>query len=69
MSQSTVEPPNKGHFENGPFVLCSEVVPISGVCHILIVLVFNKDIALKGMTVRIRTVTGIIKRCSSRPIH
>ena len=25
----TVEPPNKGHFGNGPFVLCSEVVLIS----------------------------------------
>ena len=24
----TVEPPNKGHFGNGPLVLCSEVVPI-----------------------------------------
>ena len=22
---NTVEPPNKGHFGNGPFVLCSEV--------------------------------------------
>ena len=28
---STVEPPNKGHFGNGSFVLCSEVVPISEV--------------------------------------
>ena len=27
----TVEPPNKGHFGNGSFVLCSEVVPISEV--------------------------------------
>ena len=27
----TVEPPNKGHFGNGPLVLCSEVVPISEV--------------------------------------
>ena len=26
-----VEPPNKGHFGNGPFVLCSEIVPISEV--------------------------------------
>ena len=26
---SSVEPPNKGHFGNGPLVLCSEVVPIS----------------------------------------
>ena len=34
---STVEPPNKGHFGNGPFVLCSEVVLISEVCHILTV--------------------------------
>ena len=28
---STVEPLNKGHFGNGSFVLCSEVVPISEV--------------------------------------
>ena len=28
---STVEPPNKGHFGNGPLVLCSEIVPISEV--------------------------------------
>ena len=27
----TVEPPNKGHFGNGPLVLFSEVVPISEV--------------------------------------
>ena len=33
----TVEPPNKGHFGNRPFVLCSEVVLISEVCHILTV--------------------------------
>jgi len=32
----TVEPPNKGHFGNGSFVLSSEVVPISEVHHILI---------------------------------
>ena len=30
-SAYTVEPPNKGHFGNGPLVLCSEVVPISEV--------------------------------------
>ena len=28
---NTVEPPNKGHFGNGCFVLCLEVVPISEV--------------------------------------
>ena len=28
-SEPIVEPPNKGHFGNGSFVLCSEVVPIS----------------------------------------
>ena len=28
---NTVEPPNKGHFGNGPLVLCSEVVLISEV--------------------------------------
>ena len=28
---TTVEPPNKGHFGNGSFVLCLEVVPISEV--------------------------------------
>ena len=33
--QYTIEPLNKGHFGNGPFVLCSEVVLISEVCHIL----------------------------------
>ena len=32
----TVEPPNKGHFGNGSFVLSSEVVPISEVHRILI---------------------------------
>ena len=31
ITKSTVEPPNKGHFGNGPLVLCSEVVPISEV--------------------------------------
>ena len=34
----TVEPPNKGHFRNGSFVLSSEVVPISEVHCILILL-------------------------------
>ena len=29
--RGTVEPPNKGHFGNGSFVLCLEVVPISEV--------------------------------------
>ena len=33
---STVEPPKKGHFGNGSFILSSEVVPISEVHHILI---------------------------------
>ena len=33
---ATVEPPNKGHFGNEPFVLCSEVVPISEVHYVLI---------------------------------
>ena len=31
----TVEPPNKGHFGNGHFVLFSEAVPISEACHCL----------------------------------
>ena len=31
----TVEPPNKGHFGNGQFVLFSEAVPISEACHCL----------------------------------
>ena len=35
---NTVEPPNKGHFGNGFFVLSSEVVPISEVHCILIFL-------------------------------
>ena len=30
---ATVEPPNKGHFGNGHFVLFSEAVPISEACH------------------------------------
>ena len=34
----TVEPSNKGHFG---FVLCSEVVPISEVCYVLIASSFN----------------------------
>ena len=34
----TVEPPNKGHFGNGSFVLSSEVVPISEVHCILLLL-------------------------------
>ena len=34
---TTVEPPNKGHFGNGSFVLSSEVVPISEVHHVLII--------------------------------
>ena len=33
----TVEPPNKGHFGNGHFVLFSEAVPISEACHCLII--------------------------------
>jgi len=36
----TVEPPNKGHFGNGSFVLSSEVVPISEVHSILIYYIF-----------------------------
>jgi len=38
----TVEPPNKGHFGNGSFVLSSEVVPIyiSEVHRILIYCIF-----------------------------
>ena len=40
----TVEPLNKGHFGNGPFVLCSEVVLISEVCRILTLklIIFNR---------------------------
>ena len=34
---TTVEPLKTGHFRTGPFVLCSEVVPISEVNQILIV--------------------------------
>ena len=34
---NTVEPPNKGHFGNGHFVLFSEAVPISEACHCLTV--------------------------------
>ena len=34
-SHNTVEPPNKGHFGNGHFVLFSEAVPISEACHCL----------------------------------
>ena len=49
----TVEPPKRGHFGNGPFVLSSEVVPISEVHHILMffaicrsLLVFNSNVEL-----------------------
>ena len=38
---STVEPPNKGHFGNGHFVLFSEAVPISEACHCLTMESFN----------------------------
>ena len=31
LTDDTVEPLSKGHFGNGSFVLCSEVVPISEV--------------------------------------
>ena len=34
---TTVEPPKRGHFGNGPFVLSSEVDPISEVHRILII--------------------------------
>ena len=59
----TVEPPNKGHFGNGPLVLCSEVVPISEVhdfsTHFDCIILINKLInALKCM---IRAVEMIIK--------
>ena len=37
--QYTVEPPNKGHFGNGFFVLSSEVVPSSEVHCILIIII------------------------------
>jgi len=38
--ETTVEPPNKGHFGNGSFVLSSEVVPISEVHSLLIYYIF-----------------------------
>ena len=58
----TVEPPNKGHFGNGPLVLCSEVVPISEVhdfsTHFDCIYILNKLVnALKCM---IRAVEMII---------
>ena len=39
--QSTVEPPNKGHFGNRNFVLFSETVSISEACHCLTIASFN----------------------------
>ena len=39
----TVEPPNKGHFGNRSFVLCSEVVPILEVFNCII---FNNNIIM-----------------------
>ena len=60
--KNTVEPPNKGHFGNGPLVLCSEVVPISEVHDFSInfdCIILNKLVnALKCM---IRAVEMIIK--------
>ena len=40
---TTVEPPKRGHFGNGPFVLSSEVVPISEVHHILMFFLQSVD--------------------------
>ena len=40
VERSTVEPPNKGHFGNGHFVL-SEAVPISEACHCLTIAYFQ----------------------------
>ena len=61
-NNNTVEPPNKGHFGNGPLVLCSEVVPISEVHDFSIhfdCIILNKLVnALKCM---IRAVEMIIK--------
>ena len=45
----TVEPPNKGHFGNGSFVLSSEVVPISEVHRILIYYIFISSIKMFKM--------------------
>ena len=59
---NTVEPPNKGHFGNGPLVLCSEVVPISEVhdfsTHFDCIILNKLVNALKCM---IRAVEMIIK--------
>ena len=59
---TTVEPPNKGHFGNGPLVLCSEVVPISEVhdfsIHFDCIILNKLVIVLKCM---IRAVEMIIK--------
>ena len=61
-SLNTVEPPNKGHFGNGPLVLCSEVVPISEVhdfsTHFDCIILNKLVNALKCM---IRAVEMIIK--------
>ena len=58
----TVEPPNKGHFGNGPLILCSEVVPISEVhdfsTHFDCIILNKLVNALKCM---IRAVEMIIK--------
>ena len=45
----TVEPPNKGHFENGRFVLFLEAVPISEACNCLTIASFNDVIMKSGM--------------------
>ena len=55
----TVEPPNKGHFGNGPLVLCSEVVPISEVHDFSIN--FDCIILNKLVNALIRAVEMIIK--------
>ena len=57
-----VEPPNKGHFGDGPLVLCSEIVPISEVhdfsTHFDCIILNRLVNALKCM---IRAVEMIIK--------
>ena len=54
---STVKPPKKGHFGSRPFVLCSEVVPISEVhsyFHYIVVQCEEKLILIIVIMVRMR---------------
>ena len=69
MVGTTVEPQNKGHFGNEPFVLCLEVVPISEVHSFLLYyasVMYNKvGNALICMTVTIKCQKIVIMKQTS----